>query len=144
MTGIKAVSVLQPWATLILLGVKCFETRAWRTAHRGALAIHAGRRLTPAGRALAAAEPIATLLRDAGYRTPDCLPRGVVLGEVELVACTPVEELDPDLLSDVERALGDFGPGRWAWELRRPHTWPIPIPAVGRLGVFTLPASVCP
>ena len=31
----KAVTVRQPWATLIALGMKRFETRSWQTKYRG-------------------------------------------------------------------------------------------------------------
>ncbi len=136
----KAVSILQPWASLILAGAKRFETRGWSTTHRGPLAVHSGGRLSPAARALCRQEPFAGLLRGAGYPDPDSLPRGAVLGTVELIACTRVEELPADALSDVERALGDFMPGRWAWELRNPRLLPAPVPGRGRLGVFPLPA----
>jgi hypothetical protein len=134
----KALSVLQPWATLILLGAKRLETRPWRTAHRGPLAIHAGRRLLPAGRALAAREPWRTILREASYASCDELPRGAVLGSVELVDCLAVEDLPPDALSESDLALGDFRPGRWVWQLCHPVRLDYPFPAVGRLGLFTL------
>ena len=42
----KAITIIQPWATLIALGEKQFETRSWFTKHRGELAIHAGKRST--------------------------------------------------------------------------------------------------
>ena len=38
----KALTLHQPWATLIALGVKTIETRSWRTNYRGPIAIHAG------------------------------------------------------------------------------------------------------
>lgn len=38
----KALTVRQPWASLIALGVKTVETRSWSTKYRGPLAIHAG------------------------------------------------------------------------------------------------------
>jgi hypothetical protein len=41
----KALSVMQPWATLIALGAKHIETRSWATSHRGQLAIHASSRM---------------------------------------------------------------------------------------------------
>ncbi len=141
MTTIQAVSILQPWATLIFAGAKRFETRGWHTTHRGPLAIHAGRRLPREARALCRREPFAGLLRRTGWTDPDLLPRGVVLGTVELVGCTRVEELDPGVLTDTERALGDFRPGRWAWEFRNPRPLAIPIAARGRLGIFTLSDS---
>lgn len=39
---IPALSLWQPWASLIALGVKTIETRSWSTQYRGPLAIHAG------------------------------------------------------------------------------------------------------
>lgn len=39
---IKALTIRQPWAQLIALGVKTIETRSWSTRYRGPLAIHAG------------------------------------------------------------------------------------------------------
>lgn len=45
----KALTVRQPWAQLIALGVKSIETRSWSTGFRGPLAVHAGRALPPKG-----------------------------------------------------------------------------------------------
>lgn len=39
----KALTVRQPWASLVALGVKTVETRSWQTKYRGPLAIHAGK-----------------------------------------------------------------------------------------------------
>ncbi|MCW6051296.1 ASCH domain-containing protein [Lyngbya sp. CCAP 1446/10] len=41
----KAVTLHQPYASLIALKVKRFETRTWPTKHRGPIAIHAGMKL---------------------------------------------------------------------------------------------------
>lgn len=38
----KALTIRQPWATLIAYGVKTIETRSWHTNYRGPVAIHAG------------------------------------------------------------------------------------------------------
>jgi hypothetical protein len=43
----KALTIRQPWASLIALGVKHIETRSWSTRYRGPLAIHAGVRYDP-------------------------------------------------------------------------------------------------
>jgi hypothetical protein len=142
MSYMPTITVLQPWASLLLAGPKRFETRGWQTAHRGRLAIHAGRRLLPAARALCLHEPFRSLLSEAGFAWAEALPSGVVLGTVELVRCTRVEDLDLQTISAQEQALGDFRPGRWAWELRDPQRLPTPVPTAGRLGVFLLPASV--
>jgi len=38
----RAVTIRQPWAELIVRGEKDVENRSWRTRHRGPLLIHAG------------------------------------------------------------------------------------------------------
>lgn len=37
----KALTLWQPWASLVALGEKKIETRTWSTTYRGTLAIHA-------------------------------------------------------------------------------------------------------
>jgi hypothetical protein len=37
----KAISLIQPYATLIMLGLKTNETRSWDTKYDGPLVIHA-------------------------------------------------------------------------------------------------------
>ena len=113
----KCLSVLQPWATLLVFGAKRYETRGWHTGHRGPLAIHAARKFPPAARALCGREPFRALLRAAGFDGWGRLPRGAVLGTVELLDCTLVEELGP--VEEGELILGDFRPGRWAWAPER-------------------------
>jgi len=39
----KALTIRQPWASLVATGVKTIETRSWSTKYRGPLAIHAGK-----------------------------------------------------------------------------------------------------
>jgi hypothetical protein len=39
---VKALTLHQPWASLVAAGVKMIETRSWSTRYRGPLAIHAG------------------------------------------------------------------------------------------------------
>lgn len=40
----KAITLHQPWASLVAYNIKTIETRGWRTKHRGPLAIHAAAR----------------------------------------------------------------------------------------------------
>ncbi len=42
----KAISILQPWASLVALGHKKIETRSWNTKYRGELLIHASKKQT--------------------------------------------------------------------------------------------------
>ena len=39
----KALSIKQPWADLIVSGGKDIENRSWRTPYRGTFAVHAGK-----------------------------------------------------------------------------------------------------
>jgi activating signal cointegrator 1 len=39
----KAITLTQPWATLVAIGAKRIETRSWPTNYRGPLAIHAAK-----------------------------------------------------------------------------------------------------
>lgn len=43
----KAISIRQPWAWLIVHGYKDIENRTWRTNHRGPILIHAGKAIDP-------------------------------------------------------------------------------------------------
>ena len=43
----KALSVRQPWAELIVAGLKDVENRTWRTDYRGPVLIHAGMKIEP-------------------------------------------------------------------------------------------------
>ncbi len=45
----KAISIKQPWASLIVEGIKDIENRNWFTYHRGPLYIHTGKRFDEQG-----------------------------------------------------------------------------------------------
>lgn len=40
----KALTIWQPWASLLACGVKKYETRSWATQYRGPIAIHAAKK----------------------------------------------------------------------------------------------------
>lgn len=50
----KAITLTQPWASLVACGAKKIETRSWRTHHRGWIAIHAAKGWTGEDREFAA------------------------------------------------------------------------------------------
>jgi uncharacterized membrane protein YgdD (TMEM256/DUF423 family) len=134
--SMKALSVIQPYATLILSGAKQYETRSWNTSHRGKLAIHASRTVPLEIQFVCLEEPFQTALRAAGYDSAVGLPRGVVLGTVELVEVIATKRLDLNQLSESELAFGDFGPGRYAWKLANPQLLDEPFECIGRPGIF--------
>ncbi len=172
----KAISLWQPHASLVVAGVKRFETRSWATSYRGRLAIHAAKltgfnlwkRLGADDAATAEMNRLETILlrADGGYIFVSCgcgrididtLPRGCLLGTVELVDvfhCRPLWNggvvdttllIDPENtargagLSALERSLGDYSPGRYAWAFENPVAFPRPIPYRGRQRLFDVP-----
>lgn len=107
----KALTLTQPWASLVAIGAKKIETRSWRTAYRGPLAIHAAkgfpkdakRLVTDEWEFYGALNPFhAEALRHAGARLIPCvfgrrelgrLHLGCVIATCRLVSCIPTREL---------------------------------------------------
>ena len=73
----KALSIRQPYAYLILIGVKRIENRTWPTLYRGPLAIHAGARWHE--------RPVEQIEKHFRVKVPDDLPTGGIIGVVDLV-----------------------------------------------------------
>ncbi len=138
----KCLSVCQPWATLLALGAKRYETRSWATSYRGPIAIHASKTFKEAARRLCEEDPFRTFLHRAGYRRTTDLPLGAVIGTAELIGCVAtVDVRDADAH---ELRFGDFRPGRWAWALANAARLDQPVPFGGRLGVFEVPDDLLP
>jgi hypothetical protein len=130
----KAISLCQPWASLLVHGLKHLDTRPWSTSHRGPLAIHASKRFPVAARMLTYQEPYKTLLAALGYLNWCELPTGALLGVAELVRCRRVPELKA--IPELERQLGDFRPEHWAWTFAKARPLSCPVPYRGQLGIF--------
>lgn len=119
----KAITLTEPWASLVVAGRKTIETRSWPTSVRERIAIHA-------------AKAMPGFAREAALEfglDPDQLPRGLVLGSVQLVACARTEEVRRSVRPE-ELVFGDFGNGRWAWLFVDPLAYEERLPARGSLG----------
>lgn len=136
----KALSLLQPWATLVVRGVKRYETRSWRTSYRGPLVIQASSRFPEELRALCERQPFRRLLREAGSASWFDLPLGALLGTVDVRDCLPVEQLAA--IDGAQRSLGDYREGRWAWLLDDAQPFPEPIPWRGKRGIYEVPDGI--
>jgi hypothetical protein len=138
---VKALTLTQPWATLVAIGAKQWETRSWATDYRGPLAIHAAKGFPRDAIALCFTQPFERVLLSAGIRKPADLPRGAVIAIANLIDCrhTTPDLIDGDWirgLSDQEDAFGDFSPGRYGWRLQIVTVFPEPIPARGALSLW--------
>ncbi len=120
----RALSIRQPWAELIMRGIKTIEVRSQPTNVRARVYIYASE-----GRAQAADE--ARVERRFGIDV-DALPRGVVIGTVEIGGCRPVRPADSRACAfRVAPGSADYGwllqrPVRLA-RLRRPKNRPQPV-----------------
>lgn len=87
----KALTLTQPWATLVAIGLKRIETRSWSTPYRGPLAIHAAKSLgsmtTGEFVRLCSSEPFRSALGTEG----DLTVRGAVVATCRLVDVVPIE-----------------------------------------------------
>ena len=131
---LKALSLLQPWATLVVTGAKRVETRSWTTTYRGTLMIHASK-----GRSGVAIAQMPRLLK----HIPDfnALPFGAIIGEARLTDVIRIESLDLqlDALEELmleEHAFGNYQAGRYAWLLTDAVIYDEPIAAKGAPGLW--------
>ena len=109
----KALTIKQPWASLIVGGGKDIENRTWRTSYRGKLAVHAGMGVDQDG-----------MQQQAHLLEGMDLPHGVVLGTVEVVDCVR-GSVSPWAETDY-----------WHWVLATPEPLAAPVPAKGKLGLW--------
>lgn len=136
----KALSLWQPWASLVACGVKTIETRSWAPPQETIgqrIAIHA----TKVGPSFM--EPIFRHEAEAALGTSiRDLPRGAVLCTAMLTGASQVEQvyLTTDGYNIVETSTGrynadnwgDFAVGRWLWFLSDVRTLKKPQNARGR------------
>jgi hypothetical protein len=116
---VKALTLHQPWASLIAEGVKRYETRAWTTRYRGPIAIHAGLRTVPG----------------VGHG----LPHGCIVAIADLVDVLPSDQVTADV---VQRCVGDLAPGRYAWVLDDVRKLDLPIHCGGAQGLWQVAPAV--
>lgn len=133
---IKALTMWQPWASLVAIGAKRYETRDWGTKYRGWLAIHAAKRWRVDQRQVLMRPPYRVVLREAGFNlAEDCpFPLGQVVAVVRLRAIYKAESVAEVLRGagkSRELAFGDFRHGRYAWHLHEVQRLKKPRPATG-------------
>ena len=133
----KALSLLQPWASLVVIGLKTIETRSWTTKYRGDLLIHASQ--GKAGSIFASEPPSTKYIKDFSK-----LPFGFIIGRVTLTNIMRMEKLDEDdvvlnRLTFEEKAFGEYSSGRYAWLLEEPVQFDVPLPARGMINLWEYP-----
>lgn len=148
----KALSLTQPWATLVAIGAKKVETRSWSTKHRGLIAIHA-------------AKGFPTWAKDECYSSLfarhlwpisqvnisgliDSLPRGAIVAVATIVACKATTDYHGvpfrwiSELSNQERTFGNYDANRYGWFLENVAALVVPVPCRGALSLWDVPFEV--
>lgn len=121
----KALTIKEPWATLIIDGYKKYEFRSWKTNYRGKILIHAGKSLEQD-----------MLIRFKDYNIKcNC---GMIIGEAELVDCILVDEKLEEKLKKIDFKV--YGRSnhvqKYAWKLQNVKKYDKPIPFSGKLGLW--------
>ncbi len=118
-TDVKALSIQQPWAWLIVHGFKDVENRTWPTNERGTILIHAGKTVDGHGYRW-----ILDDFPDLQMPPLHQMPRGGIVGMANLVDCVTKHE-----------SPWFFGPYGFVLSQARPRSfWPYS----GRLGFFAI------
>lgn len=156
----KAITIYQPYASLIAEGHKIYEPRAFYTKYRGPIAIHSARVIDPDVFKFMLC-PISTVLElercGVNAYNVDNLSRSTIIAMAELVDIWEVEKstiggeivlrklkntdnlhhcqyrptATTITLDRKEAALGDWHKGTYAWEFRNVKALELPIPAKG-------------
>lgn len=147
----KILTLWQPWASLIALGLKEYETRSWGTSYRGELAIHAAKRKMDMDAKLTWSNAI-SLAQEAGKdvsRLPylEDIPLGEIVAVVNLTDCLRMVD-NPSLKSrstiliedqsylELEVGFWTLEEGdRYAWKLENIRPLHSPIPYKGSQGL---------
>lgn len=130
----KVLSLLQPWAQLVVMGVKQVETRSWQTKYRGIVLIHASAGMSKLCKETCSLPPFDEYIH--GWQS---LERGAIIGQVCIGDNIPTEQLRVSLRKSgntKELAFGDYNPHRYGWHLHKPLMYKTPIPAKGALGLW--------
>lgn len=127
MGTIKILSVRQPYAWLIINGLKDIENRDWTTRYRGPLLIHASKQFESS----AMEEVLSRLDEDERRRFPadrSAFPCGGIVGMV-------------DVVDVVTESQSKWFEGAYGWRLENARPLPF-IPLRGSLGLFHIPPEI--
>lgn len=145
----KTITIKQPWASLIIEGIKDIENRTWPTKFRGRVLIHSGVKIDQSY----FTEKIWDIPLDVQKNGREAILRGMpigsIIGSVEIVDCVvnhPSIWAEPEY--DTICKVGGCGSPRcdgcdklktiktYNWVLANPIKFPEPIPAKGKLSFW--------
>jgi activating signal cointegrator 1 len=143
----KAITLTQPWATLVAIGAKRYETRSWNTVYTGPIAIHAAKGLSSVGgkrglHDLCRTEPFRSVITEEMIHL---MPLGRIVAVANIVGCFRSSTVDADLPiepAEHERDFGDWHAGRYVYALDNVVELTHPRVARGQLGLWNVPDAM--
>jgi hypothetical protein len=132
-TTYKAISLHEPWASLIGEKIKNYETRSWATNFRGDLIICAAKRKDSSQRSTY------LYLRDKHNLNVgdfDSLRFGCAIALVTLSDCIKMDQHFIDAQTELEIDCGGWSVGRYAWKLENIRKIVPEIQIKGKQGFF--------
>lgn len=132
----RALTIIQPYAALIMSGAKRVENRSWSTKYRGRMYIHAGR-----SRDMLSIKHVDGIDYCAHTQQPiERLAFGAVVGMASLIDCLPKTEISGgkwDALYPWIREH-EHTEGPWCWVFAENPTPIGPWPYKGAQGLFDI------
>ncbi len=120
----KALTIKEPWASLIINGYKEYEFRSWKTNYRGKILIHAGKSTD----------------KEAYSRVKDYnleINNGSIIGECNITDCILVDEnFDKKLRKEDSVIYKNNHVGMYAWKLDNIIKYEKCITTKGKLGLW--------
>lgn len=120
----KALTIKEPWASLIINNYKTYEFRSWKTNYRGKILIHAG---------LSLEKNELKYFEDYNLNY-QC---GNIIGEATITDCILVtKEFNKKLLDINNKVYKNNHENLYAWKLENIVKHENPIPIKGKLGLW--------
>ena len=128
----KALSIRQPWASVMAIGAKRIENRNWSTRFRGRVLIHASKWWN--GReVMEDRDFVVDVMRDMPIHAPEMdhikTMRGGIIGAFTVIGC--VDQSDDPFF---------FGP--YGFVVEDAIAFPEVVPCQGRLGFFDVEPTI--
>ncbi|MGI8546881.1 MAG: hypothetical protein ACR2M1_06030 [Gemmatimonadaceae bacterium] len=146
-TAVRAITLTEPWASLMVLGLKLNETRSWSIKYRGPVLVHAAKGMPPYARQAVFDAPFlddlaAALGADTASQILEALDerRGKIIGQCDIVGCHRSEDVR-ESLSDRELAYGDYSDKRYAFAIQGATMFSEFVQCRGMLGLWTVPSD---
>jgi hypothetical protein len=145
----RGLTLMQPWASAVMLLGKDVENRPTRCPAElvgKRIAVHAGLEVDET-----ALEYLSRFRHRRGWRELGQLPRGVILGSVQLVGCISeapdgtvagnAAPYDWPCLLEALKSWWRQPDARWQWALREPQVLAEPVPCRGQQGLWRVPVE---